>query len=473
MAITKIMNIKECSGGSKGIHLFNSIHYILNPEKTSSGLLVGGNAGVLPGEIYHSFIQTKERYNKYEGRQGYHFVISFKPDECDEETAYAILSKFCERYLGDNFDYVFSIHNDKNHMHGHIIFNSVNRKNGYKYRYKKGDWEKYIQPITDRLCEDYGISILEYDKSKKQNSSYVKWAADTGGKMSWKTIIRQDISHAILSSNSMEEFEKEMISYGYSIRKGESQNHGTYYAFTAPGQKRAWRSYNLGDEYTFKSIEQRVIYKLGIEHDLAAIDIPKMKFTKPKYSYSNFQKTKIRKCIYVVYRRWECSGRGSQREVRKTLLNIDKLREGINYLIENDLRNIEEVNFAYNDVTDKIKRLKEELKDINYLNNDVNVRNYKELLLQLNSSDLSDKDYENLDDEIERTYDNLPPGYDDFSERKNQIQKKLNQLYREKHILQSIISDNNKEPIIMDSNKTLREKIIKNKYSEYKKVVVK
>ena len=269
------------------------------------------------------------------------------------------------------------------------------------------------------------------------------------------------------------EFEQEITSYGYNIRKGASKTHGTYYAFTAPGQKRAWRSYNLGEEYTYESIKERVENKVDVEHDLAAIEIPKMKFTKPQYSYSKFQKTKIRKCIYVVYRRWECSDRVSQREVRKTLLNIDKLREGINYLIENDIRNMEEVNFAYNDVMDNIKSLKAELKDISCLNNDVNVRSYKDIVSKMNRSDISDIEYENFDDELENIYDKLPPGYDELSDQKNQIQKKINLLYKEKHILQTIIDDNNKEPIIMDNNKTLKEKKIKDRYSDYKKVVVK
>ena len=134
------MNIKQGKMGG-GKHLSNSIRYIMNPKKTEDGKWIGGNAGVTSDEVYQMMMDTKMDWDKLEGRQGYHFVISFKPGEATEEIAYQVLKEFCEEYLGDNYDYVFSIHNDHDHMHGHIVFNSVNRISGYKYRYENGDWE--------------------------------------------------------------------------------------------------------------------------------------------------------------------------------------------------------------------------------------------------------------------------------------------------------------------------------------------
>ena len=148
-------------GGSR--HLNNSIQYIMNPKKTEDGKLIGGNAGMTPKEVYQTMMDTKSDWEKLDGRQGYHYVISFKPGEASEETAYQVIKEFCEEYLGDDFDYVFSIHNDQKHMHGHIVFNSVNRMSGYKYRYENGDWGKFIQPITDRICERHGLPPLEFD----------------------------------------------------------------------------------------------------------------------------------------------------------------------------------------------------------------------------------------------------------------------------------------------------------------------
>ena len=246
MAITKLMNIKQGKMG-RGKHLSNSIRYIMNPKKTEDGKWIGGNAGVTSDEVYQMMMDTKMDWDKLEGRQGYHFVISFKPGEATEEIAYQVLKEFCEEYLGDNYDYVFSIHNDHDHMHGHIVFNSVNRISGYKYRYENGDWEKKIQPITDKICERHGLPPLEFDPENRNGKSYAQWEAEKNGKPNWKKIIRADIDYIISISSNETEFLRNMEKIGYHVRKGNSEKHGIYYAFRASEQKRAWRSYKLGN----------------------------------------------------------------------------------------------------------------------------------------------------------------------------------------------------------------------------------
>lgn len=119
MAITKLMHMKE-SPDWKPKHLWNAIRYILDPNKTDNGRLVGGNSGKKPKEVLDNFLETKEAFGKPDGRQGYHFVISFAKGETDEATAYEVIREFCEEYLGDDYDYVFAIHNDTAHKHGHI-----------------------------------------------------------------------------------------------------------------------------------------------------------------------------------------------------------------------------------------------------------------------------------------------------------------------------------------------------------------
>ena len=142
MAITKIMHMKE---DPKYVpqHLINAIHYVLDVKnkgkKTEYGKWVGGNVGLAADEIIQAFLDTKRFWGKEDGRQGYHFVLSFGEEEhVDAQTCYSILQEFCEKYLGDAYDYMYAVHTDKDHMHGHIIFNSLNRDTGLKYRYLKG-----------------------------------------------------------------------------------------------------------------------------------------------------------------------------------------------------------------------------------------------------------------------------------------------------------------------------------------------
>lgn len=288
MAVTKLMNIKSSPRG-RGRHLYNSIRYIINPEKTKDGLLVGGNAGNEADEIYNVMIGTKRDWDKSDGRQGYHFVLSWKPGEIDEDRAYELVKEFCEEYLGEAYDYVFSIHDDHDHVHGHIVFNSVSRTTGYKYRYEKGDWEKYIQPVTDRICERHGLSRLEYEKEKRVGKSYAEHYAEKKGRYTWKKIIRSDIDYMISCSESWQDFLSQMKQIGYTFpRTGVKKDIGEYITFCAPGGHRR-RSDSLGIGYTVSDIKKRLTGEMTLEKILSKysrIVSPEIK----RYSMGNFTK---------------------------------------------------------------------------------------------------------------------------------------------------------------------------------------
>ena len=101
MATTILKNLKEAKNRKPSQHLQNAISYIMNPEKTENGLWVGSNCGITAQEIYSSMMTTKNEFHKTWGRQGYHFVISFRPGEADERTCYNVGKEFCEKYLGE------------------------------------------------------------------------------------------------------------------------------------------------------------------------------------------------------------------------------------------------------------------------------------------------------------------------------------------------------------------------------------
>ena len=78
MALTKLMHMKQSGSRKPSRHLKNGIEYIMKENKTEGGQWIGGNAGSTPKEVYQTMLDTKEEYGKKSGRQGYHFVISFK-----------------------------------------------------------------------------------------------------------------------------------------------------------------------------------------------------------------------------------------------------------------------------------------------------------------------------------------------------------------------------------------------------------
>lgn len=271
MATTILMHMKE-SPGIPHIHLKNAIDYILDVKhdgaKTDYGTFVGGNSGTDHREILNNFLDTKDLFGKRDGRQGYHFVVSFAPGETDKDTAFSVVKAFCEEYLGDAYDYVFALHTDKGHLHGHIIFNSVNRLDGYKYHYKKGDWERYIQPVTDRVCMEYGLKPLTFEE-KRVGLSYAEWQQKNKGVVNKQDILKADIDYAIQQSETMEQYISTMKQMGYEMKQHysykEKRSFITYSMNEGDGKVFRRRDRRLGSGYRFDEIVQRVKTKDGME----------------------------------------------------------------------------------------------------------------------------------------------------------------------------------------------------------------
>lgn len=433
MAITKLMNIKQGKKG-KSQHLYNSLTYVLNPDKTEEGLWIGGNVGTTAEEVYQGMLDTKQDWEKTEGRQGYHFVISFQPGETNEQTAYQVIRKFCEQYLGDFYDYVFALHNDHAHLHGHIIFNSVNRMSGYKYRYEKGDWEKFIQPVTDQICKEYGLKQLVFDEERK-GISYAEWNAKTQGTMDWKTIIRADIDAAVRSSNSIQEFEKQMRQMGYQISQGVSKKYGTYYSFLAPGQKRAWRNYRLGERYSYEKLLLRISNKKQFYYERAGIKklYACRWHTKQPVFVKGLQKKYLQTQILIRRRYRFCQNPYvmDQKKVRTILLRIEQYREETNYLLRRNVQTMEDVKERLREVKQEEKILYQQKDTETLLRRDTAYQEYKMLLENLAMISKQDDSFEGLQDRLEQMQEHFPDTVEThLEERIQKICEEKRLLYR-------------------------------------------
>ena len=106
MAISKILNMKDCGGHFHGKHLKRSLDYVMNPEKTQDGRLVGAiNCQV--DSAFEQMKATKRKFGKVDKRQGYHIILSFKEDEVNPDTAFEITRRFVEEYLGKSYEAVY------------------------------------------------------------------------------------------------------------------------------------------------------------------------------------------------------------------------------------------------------------------------------------------------------------------------------------------------------------------------------
>ena len=216
MAITKILNIKESEGRNPASHLKNALEYIQNPDKTEECVLVGG-INCLPDTAFEQMEETKNIFHKTGKRQGYHVIISFSPEEkVTSEQAMYVLEHFAKDVLGDDYEAVFAVHTDREHMHGHLIWNSVSVTTGKKYNSPKGNWKNHLQPITNKYCDELGLAIMpaEYSRSPK-NISRDQWKK----KMSMKDILLRDAKMCAYAAGNVEHFRYLMRSLGYVFRK--------------------------------------------------------------------------------------------------------------------------------------------------------------------------------------------------------------------------------------------------------------
>ena len=216
MAITKILNIQESEDRNPASHLKNALEYIQNPDKTEECVLVGG-INCLPDTAFEQMEETKNIFNKTGKRQGYHVIISFSPEEkVTAEQAMYVLEHFAKDVLGDDYEAVYAVHTNREHMHGHLIWNSVSMTTGKKYNSPKGNWKNHLQPITNKYCDELGLSIMpaEYSRNPK-NISRDKWEKE----MSMKEIILRDAKMCAYAAGNVDHFKYLMKRLGYVFKK--------------------------------------------------------------------------------------------------------------------------------------------------------------------------------------------------------------------------------------------------------------
>ena len=286
MAITKTMHMKASGKGKIGIHLEHAINYILQPKKLWDANLAGG-INCLPDSAYEQMKATKQMFGKAGGRQGYHFVISLKPDEGTPEITYDIAMRFAEEAFGGEYETVVAVHTDRNHLHAHIIINSVNMVTGYKFQYHEGDWKYKFQPITNKLCEEYGLHITPAEYSKEPtNMARPQW--ERGQVFSkW---IEQDARFCALNAENMEHFIFLLEKQGFEVKQGE------HIAVKVPGMKRFKRLDTISEDFSRENLE--AMFKYGnaslaslVNHAMPLIPIRKTFLTPYQ-----------RKCYARMYR---------------------------------------------------------------------------------------------------------------------------------------------------------------------------
>lgn len=286
MVITKMMHMKASSKARIDIHLEHSIQYILQSKKLGEANLAGG-INCLPKMAYQQMKATKQMFGKTGGRQGYHFVISLKPGEGTPQIMYDIAMRFANEAFAREYETVVAVHTDRKHLHAHIIINSVNMVTGYKFQCRDGDWKYKFQPITNKLCEEYGLHITpeEYSKEPK-NVSRPQWERE----QVFSEWIKQDVLFCAISAENMEHFIFLLEKLGMEVKQGK------HIAVKVPGMKRFKRLDNISEEFDRENLE--AMFRCGSATEVRAVSHISSVLPARKAVFTPYQ----RKCYARMYR---------------------------------------------------------------------------------------------------------------------------------------------------------------------------
>ncbi|AVQ21825.1 relaxase [Fusobacterium necrophorum subsp. funduliforme] len=248
MAVTKIHPIKTT--------LKKAIDYICNGDKTDDEIYV--TTHLCSRENSHKeFELTKKQFRSRTKTLAHHLIQSFVPEEVSFEEAHQVGIELCDKILDGKYEYVLATHIDKDHIHNHIIFNSIDVDEGKVYHSYYGSYMN-IRNQSDKLCKEHNLSVINQEAQKEINEikrrkfvNWYDWNEDKKGK-SYKSRLQFDMDRVIQKAINWEHFLKIMEQYGYEIKFGK------YIAFKQKNQQRFTRAKTMGDNYTEEKIKERI-----------------------------------------------------------------------------------------------------------------------------------------------------------------------------------------------------------------------
>ena len=330
MAITKIL-------ARKG-RLDVGIRYVLNGDKTQEQILTA-RLNCDPGHECRQMLETKRAVGKEGGVQYYHLIQSFQPGEVTPELALEIAWEFAEEHL-PGYQTVIGVHVDKEHIHAHILFNSVNADTGEKYHSNAQSYYRQIRAISDRLCRERGLSVL-LQGEPTQAVSYIEWLRRSRGQPTFRSMLEEDLRTAIADANDLGHFFLLMEHMGYEI------SHGNRLGFRLRGQERFMIPGRKNPLFTEDGIRAAI---LGNLEEIEAGRRPAITCREPYRPYRGHPRYTGFMALYVHY--LYILGKIGQRQypprmtpqLRREVMRFEWYREKFQFLRENSISTPEDMS---------------------------------------------------------------------------------------------------------------------------------
>ena len=310
-----------------------------------------GGINCLPDTAFEQMEETKNIFHKTGKRPGYHVIISFSPEEkVTAEQAMYVLEHFAKDVLGDDYEAVYAVHTDREHMHGHLIWNSVSMTTGKKYNSPKGNWKNHLQPITNKYCDELGLTIMpaEYSRNPK-NISRDKWEKE----MSMKEIILRDAKMCAYAAGNVEHFKYLMKRLGYVFKKD------AWMEVQAPGFRYYHKLAKLDEMFSEETLRHHVDMPWMAKPYFYSSDIRGLHREK----LSPFQKkfyAKLYRLRIVDQKRFVVCGAKHTEDLKR----FQQLQDEYLLLANNDIKSVVELVDFIGGQEEKIRQIEDRQKEI-------------------------------------------------------------------------------------------------------------
>lgn len=350
MATTSIWSIKN--------NLKQSINYLINPEKTINKDYGKNNYNYLESysnkdydfknekaeyvscincseyDPYGDMKFTKEQYRKTDNVLAFHGYQSFKEGEVTADIAHEIGVKFAEEMFRD-YEVVVATHQNTNHIHNHFIINSVSYKTGKKYNNNRANLAK-LRQISDSICAEYGLSVLDEDISYKNTYKHKVLNDD------YYKILKEDLDNVISYSVTLKQVVERLKKLNYQVyfRNG-------ILTIYKDGYDKVRIEKTFGIDYSIDSINKR----LYLSRQIVFKPLPQRTIFE-EYSRSN----KHHKGIYGLYLYYcyllnvfpqKYPKQYLPYSIRKEVKKLNEYSEQVNFMATNKIETKENLdNFA-------------------------------------------------------------------------------------------------------------------------------
>ncbi len=230
--------------------LQNVLHYAENEDKTEQKYFITG-INCFAETACEQMINTKRRFANKGTNVAFHGYQSFAPGEVTPELAHEIGVRFAQEMWGDRYEVLVATHLNTDCCHNHFVINSVSFVDGKKLIVKKGT-HLDLRRVSDQLCREYGLSVIQNPKDKTPRCIY---QAEKRGEPTKYNLIRDAIDRSIAASHDAKDLARMLKLYGYEIRAPENRK---YVTICAVGGEKPTRLYQLGEDYSIGRIQERI-----------------------------------------------------------------------------------------------------------------------------------------------------------------------------------------------------------------------